>query len=53
MAAGCKRIAESQRFEWFIIGVIVANALVLGAGTYGGIDDAVGGALEAATSSSS
>jgi voltage-gated sodium channel len=34
MAASCKRIADSSRFQAFIMGVIVANAVTLGLGTY-------------------
>lgn len=33
----CRRIADSSRFQLFIIGVIVANAVTLGLGTYSGI----------------
>ena len=34
MARACSRIANSPRFQNFIYGVIVANAIVLGLGTY-------------------
>ena len=34
MAETCRRIADSQRFQAFIFGVIVLNAIVLGLGTY-------------------
>ena len=34
MARLCARIANSQRFQTFIFGVIVANAITLGLGTY-------------------
>jgi voltage-gated sodium channel len=34
MARRCARIADSPRFQWFIFGVIVANAITLGLGTY-------------------
>jgi voltage-gated sodium channel len=41
----CKRIADSSRFQVFISGVIIANAITLGLGTYGGIEDEAGGLL--------
>ena len=34
MAAKCKRIADSSRFQNFILGVIVLNAITLGVQTY-------------------
>jgi voltage-gated sodium channel len=34
MAETCRRIADSQRFQAFIFGVIVLNAITLGLGTY-------------------
>ena len=34
MAATCKRIADSNRFQGFILGVIVLNAITLGIQTY-------------------
>jgi voltage-gated sodium channel len=34
MAERCRRIADSQRFQGFIFGVIVLNAITLGLGTY-------------------
>jgi voltage-gated sodium channel len=34
MAETCRRIADSQRFQTFIFGVIVLNAITLGLGTY-------------------
>ena len=34
MAQRCSRIADSPVFQWFIFGVIVANAITLGLGTY-------------------
>jgi voltage-gated sodium channel len=40
--AACSRIANSTRFQGFIFGVIVANAVVLGLGTYDGIEDEAG-----------
>ena len=38
----CRRIADSSRFQLFIMGVIVANAVTLGLATYGGIEDSAG-----------
>jgi voltage-gated sodium channel len=48
MAQRCARIADSPRFQWFIFGVIVANAITLGLGTYefGGTADDVLTALD-------
>ena len=34
MAARCKKIADSGRFQGFILGVIVLNAITLGIQTY-------------------
>ena len=34
MAETCRRIADSPRFQAFIFGVIVLNAITLGLGTY-------------------
>src|ERR1044072_8265295 len=45
MAAACKRIAESKRFQLFILGVILANAIVLGLQTYDAIDREIGDLL--------
>ena len=45
LAAACRRIADSSRFQALIIGVIVANALVLGLETYESLDDEIGGVL--------
>ena len=45
LASTCRRIADSSRFQLFIIGVILANAVTLGLATYGGIEDDVGGLL--------
>jgi voltage-gated sodium channel len=42
VTAALARIANSPRFQGFIFGVIVANAIVLGLQTYDGIEDAVG-----------
>lgn len=44
MARGCRLIADSKRFQAFIMGVIVANAVTLGLGTYefsSGVDSAL------------
>jgi voltage-gated sodium channel len=45
LVATCARIADSTRFQVFISGVIVANAITLGLGTYGGIEDEAGSLL--------
>lgn len=45
MAATCKRIAESKRFQLFILAVILANAVALGLETYDAIDREVGDTL--------
>src|ERR1044072_9730328 len=45
MAAACKRIAESKRFQLFILGVILASAIVLGLETYDAIDREIGDLL--------
>ncbi len=34
IARRCRQIADSSRFQTFIMGVIVANAVTLGLGTY-------------------
>ena len=44
----CERIANSGRFQGFIFGVIVFNAIVLGLETYDALDDRIGGVLAAA-----
>lgn len=46
MAAACKRVAESSRFQLFIFGVILVNAVVLGLETYDTIERDAGQALE-------
>ncbi|HEU4944636.1 MAG TPA: ion transporter, partial [Solirubrobacterales bacterium] len=46
MARAFKRIADSSRFQLFILGVILANAVVLGLETYDSIDRDYGGTLE-------
>jgi voltage-gated sodium channel len=38
----CAQIARSTRFQGFIFGVIVVNAIVLGLQTYDGIDAEAG-----------
>jgi voltage-gated sodium channel len=45
LAARCRLIADSQRFQTLIFAVIVLNAIVLGLDTYGGLRDEVGGLL--------
>lgn len=45
MAAACKRVADSSRFQIFIFGVILVNAAVLGLETYESIDRDVGESL--------
>jgi voltage-gated sodium channel len=45
MPATCKRIADSPRFQGFILMVILANAATLGLGTYDGVEDSVGSFL--------
>ncbi len=46
IARTCKRIADSGRFQGFISVVIVANAVVLGLGTYEAIDSEIGSLLD-------
>ena len=41
----CRRIADSTAFQVFIVGVIVANAIVLGLDTYESIDRDIGDEL--------
>ena len=38
----CARIADSSRFQGFIMAVIIANAATLGLATYESIEDSVG-----------
>ncbi len=45
IAVACARIAASQRFQLTIFGVIVLNAIVLGASTYDSIDNTHGDTL--------
>lgn len=45
MAPTLRTIAESPRFQYSILAVIVANALVLGLETYSGIEEQIGGLL--------
>ena len=44
-ATRCHRIADSTAFQVFIVGVIIANAVVLGLDTYDSIDSDVGDTL--------
>ena len=48
LCEACERIANSRRFQAFIFGVIVFNAIVLGLETYEALDDRIGDALAAA-----
>jgi voltage-gated sodium channel len=41
----CRRIADSTTFQVFIVGVIIANAVVLGLETYSGIEKDIGDEL--------
>jgi voltage-gated sodium channel len=45
LADRCRRIADSSRFQAFIFGVIVFNAIVLGVDTYDGARDDFGNVL--------
>jgi voltage-gated sodium channel len=45
LARSCARIADSSRFQAFIMGVIVANAVTLGLGTYDDFSPGVDSAL--------
>jgi voltage-gated sodium channel len=45
MAGACKRIADSSHFQLFILGVILANAVVLGLETYDSVERDAGGTL--------
>jgi voltage-gated sodium channel len=45
IAETCRRIADSTTFQVFIVGVIVANAIVLGIDTYESIDRDFGAEL--------
>jgi voltage-gated sodium channel len=47
MVHACRRIADSPRFQAFIMGVIVANAVTLGLGTYDDFGSGVDAALTA------
>jgi len=47
ISARCRQIAGSGRFQAFIFGVIVFNAIVLGLQTYGGVKEDIGGLLNA------
>lgn len=48
LAARCRAIAESTRFQMAIMAVIVVNAIVLGLDTYPGIVEATGNLFEVA-----
>lgn len=39
MVARARRIAESRNFDYLTVGVIIANAVVLGLGTFGALED--------------
>ena len=45
LADTCRRIADSTTFQVFIVGVIIANAIVLGLDTYESIDRDIGDQL--------
>ena len=45
LAETCRKIADSTTFQVFIVGVIIANAVVLGLETYSGIENDVGDEL--------
>jgi voltage-gated sodium channel len=45
IATRCRRIADSNRFQAFIFGVIVFNAIILGLETYDGLKSDVGDVL--------
>jgi voltage-gated sodium channel len=47
VAARCRAIADSNRFQAFIFGVIVFNAIVLGLETYDALEQDAGGLLTA------
>ena len=47
MTSLCRRIAASRRFDLFIMGVIVVNAIVLGLQTYDSINARIGEELSA------
>jgi voltage-gated sodium channel len=48
MARSCRRIVESTWFDPLMLGVIFVNAIVLGLGTYDGIDRSIGDQLHLA-----
>jgi voltage-gated sodium channel len=47
VSTACRRIADDGRFQMFIFGVILANAITLGLGTYESIDEEAGSLLTA------
>ncbi len=44
-AGFCRRIIDNERFQFFIVGVIIVNAISLGLYTYGGLEDSIGATL--------
>lgn len=45
--AGCAALAASTRFQFLILGVILANGVTIGLETYDGLDDRYGAAFDA------
>ncbi len=45
VASFCRRIVDNERFQFFIVGVIIVNAISLGLYTYGGLEDSIGATL--------
>ena len=41
----CRSIIDSERFQFFIIGVIIVNAISLGLSTFSGVEDSAGSTL--------
>lgn len=41
----CRSIIDSENFQFFIVGVIIVNAISLGLSTFSGIEDSAGSAL--------
>ncbi|MFM9127201.1 MAG: ion transporter [Solirubrobacterales bacterium] len=41
----CRSIIDSERFQFFIIGVIIVNAISLGLSTFSGVEDSIGPTL--------
>ena len=46
MVATCRRIAEASWFDQLMLGVILVNAIVLGAQTYEAVDESIGPELD-------